>query len=131
MSNVTELHIKSDTRRSNRADFVRQALTHERWSMRKAAMALGMNHTVLSSRTRGDTAFLAEEIEAIAELLHRDPVQFYADYLNSGNRAPAGPPGLGHTAKLDASKNAEPRTKDYGSRDTVVRVDFTRRVVTA
>ena len=36
---------------------------------------------------KGDTAFLADELEGIARLLRRDPVGLYADYLTVG---PAG-----------------------------------------
>lgn len=48
-------------------------------------MALGTNHTSLGARLRGETAFLAEDLESIAQLLKRDPVGFYGSYLAAGD----------------------------------------------
>lgn len=49
---------------------------------------MGINHTVLASRMKGETPFLADEIESIAELLKRDAVDFYREYLSVGTIAP-------------------------------------------
>lgn len=70
-----------DEVRSARAAFVRDALKSERWSVRAAALAIGTNHTSLGARVKGETAFFAEDIESIAILLKRNPVEFYAEYL--------------------------------------------------
>lgn len=73
-----------DQIRFARAAFVRDELKAERWSIRAAAMAIGTNHTSLGARVKGDTAFLAEDIESIAYLLKRDPIEFYGEYINAG-----------------------------------------------
>lgn len=70
--------------RAARAAFVHEALKGERWSIRQAALALGMNVSVLSTRVNGSTAFLADEIEAIAVLLKEEPVDFYGRYISAG-----------------------------------------------
>lgn len=75
----------SDRLRVARAAFVFECLVEERWSIRKASMAIGINPTSLGDRLKGDVAFTAEDIEAIARLLKRDPVEFYRDYLNAEN----------------------------------------------
>ncbi len=85
MAPITELHPAADDTRASRAAFVRDSLKSERWSIRHAASELGMSHTALSTRVRGATPFLADELEAIARfLLKRDPIEFYAEYLAAG-----------------------------------------------
>lgn len=84
MDNITALRSNADVARAGRAAFVHQQLKNERWSIRQAALTLGMNHTVLGSRLNGATAFLADEIESVAHLLKREPVEFFAEYLASG-----------------------------------------------
>jgi len=83
-SNVTPLRSETDPLRTARASFVHGALKDERWSIRQAALAMGVSHSVLSTRLKAETAFLAEELEQIAGLLKRDPVDFYRDYLAVG-----------------------------------------------
>lgn len=69
-----------------RGAFVRDALKAERWSIRAAAMVIGMSNTALSDRCRARAPFLAEDIEAIAIILKRDPVEFYGAYLRAGTK---------------------------------------------
>lgn len=95
MSNITELRSAHDLTQTRRAAFVRESLTDERWSIRQAAMAIGMSHTALGSRCKGETGFLADELEAIAGLLKREPVEFYADYLAAGGAGHSGPAPVG------------------------------------
>ena len=76
--------VAPDAIRVARATFVRDSLKSERWSTRAAALAIGSNHNSLGARLRGDTAFLAEDLEAIAGLLKRNPVEFYGAYLMAG-----------------------------------------------
>lgn len=84
MATVTPLRDNSDLNRAARAAFVHDALKSERWSIRQAALAIGLTHSVLASRANGTTAFLADELEQIAGLLKRDPVEFYAEYIAVG-----------------------------------------------
>ena len=81
---VTSIYAEATNKRFARASFVGNALKSERWSTRQAALALGMSHSSLGDRLKGNTSFLAEDIEDIATLLKRDPVEFYADYLAVG-----------------------------------------------
>jgi hypothetical protein len=102
-----------DAVRANRANFVLKRLRGERWSNRAAAMALGMSHTALGDRTKGLTAFLAEDIEGIAILLREDPVEFFREYLNAGTKmAPTENDG-GHKL-LDLDSNQEPTGSTSG-----------------
>jgi hypothetical protein len=90
MDNITALRPTADAVRATRAAFVHQALKSERWSIRQAALQLGMNHAVLASRVNGSTPLLADEVEGIAHLLKRDPAEFFAAYLNAGTTGPTG-----------------------------------------
>ena len=81
---VTSLRPGGDSTRTARAKHIHGLLTDERWSIRKAAISIGMNVSVLASRMNGSTAFLADELEDLAKLLRRDPVEFYAEYLSVG-----------------------------------------------
>lgn len=47
-------------------------------------MRMGMNKSVLASRMKGETAFLAVEIEAIAGLLKRDAADLFGAYIATG-----------------------------------------------
>ncbi|WP_431862981.1 hypothetical protein [Microbacterium algeriense] len=86
MTNIASTDLSQrDVIRSARAAFVRDALKSERWSVRAAALAIGTNHTSLGARVKGDTAFFAEDIESIAILLKRNPIEFYGEYLRAGS----------------------------------------------
>lgn len=89
MANVTPLRDNTDSIRAARAAFVHDSLKSERWSVRQAAMAIGMNNSVLATRMHGGTAFLADELEQIAGLLKLDPVDFYRDYISAQEVGPA------------------------------------------
>lgn len=110
MANVTPLRDTTDPIRTARAAFVHDSLKSERWSVRQAALATGIGTSVLATRMSGTTAFLADELESIAALLKRDPVEFYAEYLA-----------------------AKERPSDYVAdrSGTVTHVDFTARKVVA
>lgn len=113
MSNATPIRTHIDATRVARADFVQDCLKSDRWSVRKASLALGMTHTVLGSRVKGETSFLAEEIEAIAGILKRDPVEFFAAYISAGNgEGPAseetGPVMLPHLDSNQEPAGSEP-----------------------
>ena len=84
MTNVTPLRDTTDPIRTARAAFVLDSLKSERWSVRQAALATGIGTSVLATRMSGTTAFLADELESIAALLKRDPVEFYAEYIAVG-----------------------------------------------
>lgn len=85
-----------DAIRSTRGAFVHAELKAERWSIRSAALAIGTSHTALGARVKGEIPFSAEEIESLAHLLKRDPIDFYAAYLRAGEDDHAGPrPGGG------------------------------------
>lgn len=85
MSNsVISVHTLRDDVRAARAAFVRSYLKAERWSVRAAALAIGTNHTSLGARVKGETPFTAEDIESLAALLKRDPIEFYGEYLRAG-----------------------------------------------
>lgn len=84
VSNLTELRPSGDAVRVARAKFVHGLLKSERWSVRAAAHAIGITNSVLATRMSGSTAFLADEIEAIAGLLKMDPVEFYGRYIAVG-----------------------------------------------
>ncbi|WP_194385152.1 helix-turn-helix domain-containing protein [Microbacterium luteum] len=85
MSNISELRPAADHTRAARAAYVHDSLKAERWSVRAAALAIGITNSVLATRMNGTTAFLADELESIARLLKVDPVQFYAGYLAAGD----------------------------------------------
>ena len=87
-TNVTRLRSTDTDPRALRARFVHQLLKNERWSVRNASQTIGMTNSVLATRLNGTTPFLADELEAIAVLLKRDPVTFYADYLRAGSSGP-------------------------------------------
>ena len=87
-TNVTRLRSTDTDPRALRARFVHQLLKNERWSVRNASQTIGMTNSVLATRLNGTTPFLADELEAIAGLLKRDPVTFYADYLRAGSSGP-------------------------------------------
>jgi len=95
--------------RAARAAFVEAALKQDRWSIRQTAVAIGMSHSALAARVAGKTSFFAEDIELIALHLHRDPIAFYAEYLNAGahkngpEEIPSGPHSL-----PDLDSNQEP-----------------------
>ena len=80
-TNISSIRPLGDDVRVARAKFIHGLLSDERWSISKAALSLGMNKSVLASRMKGETAFLADELEGIAGLLRMDPVRLYADYL--------------------------------------------------
>lgn len=82
MSN-TITNLRDDTPRARRARWVGDQLSAERWSTRKAALAIGTSHTTLASRLRGATVLDVEEIDALARLLRRDSVSFYAAYMDA------------------------------------------------
>lgn len=79
--NVVQLRPEVDALRAARGSFVHTQMKAERWSIRQAALAIEASHSVLASRVKGETAFLAEELEAIAKILKTDPVDFYREYL--------------------------------------------------
>lgn len=83
-SNVSVLRPQVDSARAARAAHIHGLLKGERWSVRAAALAMGIGPSVFATRMNGSTAFLADELEMIARLLKRDPVEFYAEYLAIG-----------------------------------------------
>ena len=95
--------------RQARAAFVHLSLKEDRWSIRQAALALGMSHTALSSRLRADTAFLADEIEGLAHLLRRDPVDYFRLYIEAGTQKAAPTPEGGGGQSVHPL-GLEPRT---------------------
>ena len=82
--NVTDLRPDPNSVRTARAQHMHGLLKADRWSISAAALQLGINKSVLASRMNGTTAFLADEIEAIAGLLRRDAVTVYMEYLSAG-----------------------------------------------
>lgn len=80
MSNVTPIRTVDPVRR-NRAEFVKQAIENDDRSIRYIAGRIALNHSSLADRLKGKVAFTAEDIEGIAHVLKRDPVDFYRAYL--------------------------------------------------
>jgi hypothetical protein len=80
-SNVTPIRTEAQRVRALRGAFVEAALREERWTIRQASIRLGLSNTALGDRVKGRVSFLAEDIEDIAELLKREPVEFYSAYL--------------------------------------------------
>ncbi len=108
MTSTAFLATPRDEIRAARAEFVRQALKADRWSVRAAALAIGTSHTALGARVKGDTAFLAEDIELIAILLKRNPpVEFYGAYLRAGTQEG---PASEETGPVVHPLGLEPRT---------------------
>jgi transcriptional regulator with XRE-family HTH domain len=120
MSNTAE--VAENPRRAARASFVHEALRAERWSVRQAALAIGLSHSALSSRMNGSTAFLADEIESIALLLKREPAEFYADYLAQRDDAPR--PGGGAGRRSIYLIEAEPMALGLESRASAAIADL-------
>lgn len=83
MSNVTQM-TGHDPQRRARAEFVKTAIDNDDRSIRYMAARIGINHTSLADRLKGRVAFTAEDLEGIAHVLKRDPVEFYRDYISVG-----------------------------------------------
>lgn len=84
-SNVTPLRTETEIIRARRAAYVRHEVEADGRSVRYVAGKIGVSHSSLGDRLRGKVAFLAEDIEEIAGILKRDPVEFYAAYLAAGH----------------------------------------------
>lgn len=53
-------------------------MKNQRWSARKAAAALGVQHTFISRRLSGETPMDADDMEMFARLLNVDVAMFFA-----------------------------------------------------
>lgn len=83
MSNVTQMTGYDPLRRA-RAQFVKTAIDNDDRSVRYIAGRIGINHTSLADRVKGKVAFSVEDLEGIAYVLKRDPMQFIREYLAVG-----------------------------------------------
>lgn len=110
MSNVTQM-TSHDPQRGARAEFVKTAIDNDDRSIRYMAARIGINHTSLADRLKGRVAFTAEDLEGIAHVLKRDPVEFYREYIA------VGPDGL------------EPPTSSVKSRGLAEILPFQRKAV--
>lgn len=72
-----------DPAREERASYVLSQIKGEDRSVRYVAQRIGLPASSLGDRLRGKVAFTAEDIESIARVLRRDPVNFYREYLES------------------------------------------------
>lgn len=83
MTNISHLPAP-DARRQARADFVKNAIELEERSVRYVAIRAGISPASLGDRLKGRIAFTADDLEGIAHVLKRDPVEFYRDYISVG-----------------------------------------------
>lgn len=89
MSNITQI-APADPQRQARAEFIAAQLEADGRSVRYVAGNIGINHTSLGDRLKGRVAFTVEDIEAIARVLKRDPVRFFAEYIAANPHGPKG-----------------------------------------
>lgn len=107
MGNIAHIqHL--DPRRVARAQFVKSAIADDHRSQRYVAGSIGLPASSLTDRLVGRVAFTAEDIEGIARVLKRDPVEFYRDYINAPNNPPsdylvAGPRPVAYLSSYRAS----------------------------
>ncbi len=83
MSNVTQINTP-DPQRQARADYIAQQLKTDGRSARYVAAHIGLNHTSLGDRLKGRVPFNVEDLEGIARVLKRDPVDLYRAYISVG-----------------------------------------------
>jgi len=116
-ANVTAL--QSDTLAGLRGAYIRDLIKNYGLTGNTVADRSGISRSTLASRLRGATAFLADEIEAIATPLRVSALDLYAAYLSVTFDNPDGDRSL---------FIPEQRNKDY--QDDVlgelIRVDFSR-----
>lgn len=117
MTNISHMPV-ADPIRQARAEFVDHAIDADGRSARYVAGKIGVSPSSLGQRLSGRVAFTAEDIERIAYVLKRDPVDFYREYL----AAQAGPDGNGW-----APSGSNRRPADYSSDASVVNLDDWRR----
>ena len=110
MDNISHLPAVDPIRQA-RADFVATAIEDDGRSRRFVATRIGVNPSSLGDRLKGRVAFTAEDIEGIAHVLKRDPVEFYRAYLAATN----GPEG-----NEWAPSGSNRRPADYSSDGSVV-----------
>lgn len=92
MSNIAQLHPSvSDEKQAARAQFLSDTLKADRWSLRLLQQETGIPKSTLASKLNGSSPILAADIELFAEVLRRDPVGLFADYLSAGTKK--GPEG--------------------------------------
>jgi transcriptional regulator with XRE-family HTH domain len=86
MTQVVELSSVSGKRdiRVARASFIRGLIEDDDRSVRYVAQRMGVAPSTLGERLSGKTAFLADDIAAIAEVLRRNPIELYGQYLDVG-----------------------------------------------
>ena len=88
MTNITQMKpLAVDALQAARAEYLYGELKAERWSLRLLESQTGIPKSTLASKFNGSSPVLAADIELFAEILKRDAVKLFADYLSVG---PAG-----------------------------------------
>lgn len=98
----------SDELAQRAAKNLRAILSAERWSGRKAALALGLTPMYVTRRLNGDAELSFSDIEAFAGLLKMDGGRLYTLL----NREPDWEPQEASVTALDASKNSNRSAED-------------------
>ncbi|QJU52966.1 hypothetical protein SCB71_06520 [Herbiconiux sp. KACC 21604] len=80
-NNVTPFADETRLLRRARGAFVKSMIDQEERSARFVAIRIGLNPTSMGERLKGQSPFLADELEHIARVLRIDPVKFYGDYI--------------------------------------------------
>lgn len=109
-SNVVPFEDPTRSLRRARGEFVKSLIDAEDRSVRYVALKAGINPTSMGERVKGKAPFLADELEAIAEVLRIDPDDFYKRYRAVG------------------SVGLDPTTSSVESRELAVVLPFARRV---
>ena len=80
-SNVTPIADEARLLRRARGAFVKSLIEQEERSARFVAIRIGLNPTSMGERLKGQSPFLADELEGIARVLRIDPIEFYGRYI--------------------------------------------------
>lgn len=106
MGAITAIRDHRDHVRAARAHFVAEAIDNDDRSHRWVAQQIGISHSALGERVKGRVSFTAEDIEGIARILKRDPVEFYGEYLAAAEIDPRPEnPGGGNNGTFTASND--------------------------
>jgi hypothetical protein len=84
-SNVIAFEDPARALRRARGAFVKSLIDAEDRSVRYVAQKAGINPTSMGERLKGQSPFLADELEAIAEVVRMDPDEFYKRYRTVGS----------------------------------------------
>ena len=94
-ANVTPISPEPRNLRQARGAFVKAAIDDEERTARFVALRIGIAPSSMSERLKGKSPFLADELESIARVLRRDPIDFYRAYITVGTEKAPTPEGEG------------------------------------